>query len=85
MKPTTGVLLFQVLVAAGCQHPDPSQKLKPLVDKDIEMWNTGNVSEMNAMIDQHFVLHVNLQLDAEGIDGMKKVISGYRTAYPDPS
>lgn len=83
MKPTTIVLSFLVLVATGCQQPDPSQKLKPVGNKYAEVWNTGKVTELDAIIDPHFVRHANLQPDLEGVDGLKKIISGFRGAYPD--
>lgn len=83
MKPTTVVLLFLVLVAAGCQQPDPSLKLKPLEDKYFEVWNGGNVKELDAILDPHFVRHENLRPDVGGVDGLRKVISGLRSAFPD--
>lgn len=67
-------------VAPGsCRHRMPAtgpfSKAKASRRRRYRDVNTGNVSEMNAIIGQRFVLHMNLQPDAEGVDGMKKVIS----------
>jgi predicted ester cyclase len=78
------LMVMVFFLVSGCQKPsDPSQTLKPLVNKYVEMWNGGNLQEMDSILDPHFVRHVNLAPDVEGIDGMKKAISGFRTAYPD--
>ena len=76
-------LLVPTVILLGCQPPNASQKLKPVVDKYVEVWNTGNLGELDAIIDPHFVRRVNLIPTVEGVDGAKKVISGFRAAYPD--
>jgi predicted ester cyclase len=77
-------LMMVVLMSSGCQQqPDASKTLKPLAAKYVGVWNSGNMKDLDAIIDPHFVRHVNLQPDVEGVDGIKKVISGFRTAYPD--
>lgn len=77
-------LVVAVVMMTGCQQkPDASQQLKPIVDKYVAIWNSGNYDELSAIIDPHFVRHANLQPNVEGLDGIKKVISGFRTAYPD--
>ena len=77
-------LLMVVLVATGfSQKPDASQQLKPLIDKYVEIWNTGNVKDLDGILDAHFVRHANDAPAVEGAEGMKKLISGLRTGYPD--
>ena len=85
LKSSSLALVMMIVFLAGCQQqqPDASQKLKPIVDRFIKVWNTGNLDELDAIIDSRFVRRVNLLPDVEGIDGLKKVISGFRTAYPD--
>ena len=82
---SAAVLIAAFVFLAGCQQqpPDASQKLKPLVDKWVEIWNTGNLDELDAIIGPHFVRHVDLSPDVNGLDGIKKAISGLRSAYPD--
>jgi len=71
---------------AGCQQKqDPSLKLKPLVDKYVGVWNRGNLEELDAIMTSNFAYHSNQSADVNGIDGLKKVISEFRTAYPDLS
>jgi steroid delta-isomerase-like uncharacterized protein len=82
---SAAVLIAAFVFLAGCQQqpPDASQKLKPLVDKWVEIWNTGNLDELDAIIGPNFVRHVNLSPDVVGLDALKKAISGLRAAYPD--
>jgi len=77
--------LIAFIFIAGCQQqkPDASQELKPIVDKYIEAWNNGNFDSFNAIFDSNFVHHENQSPDIKGIEGIKKLISGFRTAYPD--
>jgi steroid delta-isomerase-like uncharacterized protein len=78
-------LLIVVIFATGCQQqkPDPSVELKPLTDKYVEVWNTGNVDELDAIMDSNYIYHANKLPDVNGIDGLKKVLLSFRTAYPD--
>jgi steroid delta-isomerase-like uncharacterized protein len=78
-------LLISIILTTGCQQPkpDPSQELKPVVDKYIEAWNTGNFDSFNAIFDSNYVHHENQSPNIKGIEGIEKLISGFRTAYPD--
>ncbi len=79
------ILIVTFVFIAGCQQqkPDPSQELKTLVDKYVEIWNSGNLSELDAIMDSNYVRTANTLPNVEGLDGQKKLISGFRTAYPD--
>jgi steroid delta-isomerase-like uncharacterized protein len=83
--PKISAIVIAFMVLSGCQQqrPDPSQTLKPIADKYVEVWNTGNLGELDVIFDPQFVRHANLLPDVEGIDGLKKLMSGFRTAYPD--
>jgi len=85
LRSSSLALIGTIVFMTGCerQQPDASQKLRPIVDKYVEVWNGGNPDGLDAIIDPRFVRRVNLQSDIEGVDGAKKVISGFRTAYPD--
>ena len=84
LKAGSLLLMIAVVMTTGCQQkPDTAQQLKPIVDKYVEVWNSGNLQELDAIIDPNFVRRVNQIPDVHGIDGLKKVISGFRTAYPD--
>ncbi len=78
------LLMMVVLVATGfSQKPDASQQLKPIIEKYVEVWNTGDFKDLDAIVDPHFVRHANSEPAVEGIDGLKKIISGFRASYPD--
>ncbi len=77
-----GFVLLLMVVVASTGFPQ-QQKLKPILDKYVEAWNTGNFNDLDAIMDPHFVRHSNDQPAVEGLEGMQKVISGLRTAYPD--
>lgn len=78
-------MIITFVFIAGCQQQklDASQELKPIVDKYIEVWNNGNFDELDAICDPKIVRIVNQIPDVQGVDGMKKVISGFRTSFPD--
>ena len=78
-------LVMAFIVLSGCQpqKPDPSQELKPIVDKYHDVWNGGNPDELNTIIDSNFVYHSNQTPEVKGIEGIKKLISSLRTAYPN--
>ena len=81
-------ILFALTVTfafiAGCQQhkPDASQELRPLVDKYVEVWNNGNVDELDAIMDINFVRNADAS-SAEGLDNLRKLVTGTRTAFPD--
>ncbi len=79
--------LFLMAVAVttiGCQQrQNPSHQLKPVVDKYIEIWRTGNVDELDSIVDPKFVRHSDVASSVEGIDQLKKLIKDFRNAYPD--
>jgi len=78
-------IIFVLILATGCQQqkPDASKELKPIVDKFIEVWNNGNFETLDALLDPGVVRTVNHIPDVEGIAGMKEVMNGFRTAFPD--
>jgi predicted ester cyclase len=78
------VLIVAVVFVAGCQQqPDYSKELKPLVDKYNAAWESGNVEGLDAIFDSKFVRHSDVATSAEGLDNLKKVITGFKAAYPD--
>ena len=80
---TSFILLF-VIIIAGCQQQiDYSKELKPLADKFLEVWNNGEYEALDAIVDPGFVRESNSQPVVEGLDGLKEVMQGLRTGYPD--
>jgi steroid delta-isomerase-like uncharacterized protein len=82
---SASVLMMVIVFFVGCQQqpPNPSQTLKPIIDRGIAIWNDGNLDEVGSVWDQNVVRTVNQLPEVRGLDEMKKVISGFRTAYPD--
>jgi len=85
LKASFLLLVFAAILTAGCQQqkPDTSKEFKPVLDKFVEVWNNGNYDELDALLDPGFVRIVNHIPDVEGIAGMKEVMSGFRTSFPD--
>jgi predicted ester cyclase len=49
----------------------------------VDVWNGGNPDQLDAIMDPHVVRRVNFLPDVEGVEEVKKVVSEFRTAYPD--
>ena len=78
------VISLVLFIVIGCQQKDASVKLKPMIDKYIEIWNTGNLDALDAIIDPKFEFRMTPKFKATiGIDSLKQVANYYRTAYPD--
>jgi predicted ester cyclase len=76
-------LIITLVFIIGCQQQkDHTTELKPLVDKYVEVWNTGNVDELDDVMNINFVRHAE-STSAEGLDNLKKLITGSRTSFPD--
>ena len=78
-------LIIALIFTAGCQQqkPDASVELKPIVDKLEDAWNGRNIDALDAIFAPDFVRIVNNQPEAHGVEGYKKAIADFRTAYPD--
>ncbi len=85
LKAASLFLIMTFVISMGCQQqqPDYSKELKPLFDKYYEVWETGNVDELDAIFDPKFVRHSDASSSADGLDNLKKVITAFKTAYPD--
>jgi steroid delta-isomerase-like uncharacterized protein len=86
IQKASSLFLVVVLIAlSGCQQqkPDPSKELKPIVDKYEEIWNNGNLDDLDAIMDSDYVFHANKLPEVNGLDNRKKGISSLRNAYPD--
>jgi len=75
-------LLFFVIVS--CTEPNQSIKYKPLIDKYVDYWNTGNFEGIETILHPDFELRSTPKFEAEkGIEAFKESISKTREAYPD--
>jgi predicted ester cyclase len=78
-------LIAILFTAVSCQDPDYSIDMKPVTDKYVEAWNTGNVDLLDSIIDSAFVRHVNpgVSTGATDLDSLKRSITLFREFYPD--
>lgn len=78
-------LLVVFVFIAGCQQqePDKSAEIKPMVDKLEAAWNGRNIDALDDIFAPDFERIVNNQPAAKGVEGYKKAITDFRTAYPD--
>jgi predicted ester cyclase len=78
------VLLVAIVFLVGCQQPiDYSKEYKPIADKLVNAWNGINIDSLDSVFDPSFVRTVNQMPDVYGVEGFKKAIHDFRTAYPD--
>jgi len=78
------VLLTAFVLFTGCQQQqDHSKELKPILDRGVAAWNNGNLEEVDEIWAPSVIRSANQLPDVEGIDGIKAVITSFRTAYPD--
>jgi predicted ester cyclase len=79
------LLALAMVLLAGCQPPDYSAELKPIVDVYVQAWNTGNLDGLDEIIDAQFVRHASpaSPTAAVGLDSLKQAITSTRAAYPD--
>jgi predicted ester cyclase len=76
-------ILTVLIFSNGCQEQkDYTTDLKPLVDKYVEVWNTGEVNELDAVMSTGFVRNAG-STSANGLDEIKKLVTGTRTAFPN--
>lgn len=82
---TANLLLIIVIVTStGCQQQkDYSKELKPLFDKYMEAWRTGNVDGLEEIFDSKFVRHSDKGSSANNLEEMKKVIKDFKASFPD--
>jgi predicted ester cyclase len=80
------ILLFIItcLIVTGCHSKSKvSNELKPLVYKYIDAWNSGNLGQLDPIIDLNFVYHSNQSPIINGIDELKKSMTNFRSTFPD--
>lgn len=78
------ILIITFLVVTGCNSkPNVSNELKPLVYKYVDAWNSGNLGQLDPIIDLNFVYHSNQSPIVNGIDELKKAMTNFRSAFPD--
>jgi steroid delta-isomerase-like uncharacterized protein len=78
------ILIITFLIVTGCHSKSTvSNDLKPIVNKYVEAWNSGNLGLLDPIIDLNFVYHSNESPIVNGIDELKKAMANFRSTFPD--
>ena len=51
-------VLLGTAILSGCRKPDPAVKLDPIIDKYVEIWNTGNMEGVEEILHPEFELRM---------------------------
>lgn len=77
-------ILAVAIFSFGCSQTDPSVRLKPLVDRYVATWNTGDFKDLEDVVGDQFELRMSpLYQPVRTLDSLKASITYWRTAYPD--
>ncbi len=77
-------LLLSAIIFVNCTNQSPSVKFEPLIEKYVNIWNTGNFDEVEAILHPEFELRVTPKFKVEkGIQSFKNSILKWRKSYPD--
>jgi hypothetical protein len=70
---------------ASCQEKNDNEKeMKALADKQLEVWNEGNLSLLDEILSPEIMRHeVDLSEDIIGIEANKENVTSFRISYPD--
>lgn len=72
------------LVILNCTEPNPSLKYRPLIEKYVDYWNTGNFEGIETVLHPDFELRSTPKYEAgKGIEAFKESIIKSRKSYPD--
>ncbi len=82
------LILLMLCLTFSCQQQVEEgfteEEAKALVERDLEIYNEGNLSMADELIDPNYVEHdAALPEDIVGIDAFKERITNMRTNYPD--
>lgn len=81
---TIALALVLSSLIAGCARPDPLEQLKPLIDRYVRVWNTGDFNGLEEVVSAQFELRMGPQFNpVRSVDSLKSIITYWRTAYPD--
>ena len=82
--PLALLLCFAISCQQQVEEGITEEEAKVFIDRDLEIWNEGNLAVVDEGYDPDYVRHyVNIFEDFVGIDAFKKWITDVRTAFPD--
>lgn len=82
------LILFLLCLTFRCQQQVEEgiteEEVQNLVERDLEIWNEGNLALADELIAPDYVEHTaGISENIVGIDAFKKRVSDLRTNYPD--
>jgi steroid delta-isomerase-like uncharacterized protein len=78
------LIVFSFFAGASCQQKsDTEEEMKALLDANLKVWNTGNVSLFDKILSPEVVLHPNESENLIGIEANKEWVTSTRTGFPD--
>lgn len=87
MKISSKILIGLIIlpfIHMNCTKPYPPATFKPIIEKYVEYWNTGNFDNIEKVLHPDFELRMTPKFEAEiGISVFKKSVLKWREAYPD--
>ncbi len=86
MKKIFLILLMLIVLSLflSCDKENYSEKISPLLDKYLEAWNTGKISDLNSFVDSSFELRKLPDFKPmKGINNLEDYITKSRTVIPD--
>ena len=77
-------LFFIISLLLSCQKTDYKQKINPLLDKYVTVWNNGNLEKLDAITSENFELRITPDFEPKtGRNLLKEEIANTRKGFPD--
>lgn len=84
---SASILGAAVVGLAACSAapppPDYAAQYRPIQDAFVAVWNTGKLDDLDAIVAPNYKRHGTAGTTAEDLATFKKVVTAFRTAYPD--
>jgi hypothetical protein len=78
------LMLIALLIILSCNRPNYANKINPVLEKYIMAWNTGDLSQLNSIVDSSFELRKVPDFEpTRGIKNLENYIIGTRKVVPD--
>jgi len=79
------LMLFILQLSASCQkRKDYKTTINPILDRYVEVWNSGNLEQLDAVTSPEFVLRMTPDFTPEiGREPLEEEIINMRKAFPD--
>ncbi|MBN2411125.1 ester cyclase [candidate division KSB1 bacterium] len=78
------LILSTLFLSISCRRSASYDKMKPLIEEYVKVWNTGNVESLNELTDPQFKLCMPPDyVVISGRDSLKSVIRDTRKSFPD--